>query len=72
MVSWLAGHSHASSVTHPRVCAWCQVLYLYSALDDFVMNNLHEYSGKKLVTVETADITEDKKDASTADKPSST
>lgn len=37
-----------------------QVLYMYSELDDFVMNNLRQYSGKTLVTVETADIASDK------------
>jgi hypothetical protein len=33
-----------------------QVLYMYSAIDDFMMNNLHEYSGKKLVTAEVSDV----------------
>jgi hypothetical protein len=33
-----------------------EVLYMYSPLDDFVMNNLNTYSGKKLVTAETSDI----------------
>lgn len=33
-----------------------EVLYLYSPMDDFVMNNLREYGGRKLTTAETADI----------------
>jgi Hsp90 protein len=33
-----------------------EVLFLYSPLDDFVMGNLREYQGRKLVTVETADL----------------
>ena len=33
-----------------------EVLYLYSPIDDFVMNNLREYGGRKLVTAETAEL----------------
>ena len=33
-----------------------EVLYLYQAIDDFVMNNLNQYSGRKLVTVESGEI----------------
>ncbi len=33
-----------------------QVLYMYSSIDDFMMNNLHEFSGKKLVTAEMSDV----------------
>ncbi len=36
-----------------------EVLFLYSSIDDFVMNNLREYGGRKLVTAETADINPD-------------
>ena len=41
----------------------CQVLYLYSAIDDFMMNNLHEFSGRKLVTAEVSDVAADTKPA---------
>ena len=33
-----------------------EVLFLYSPIDDFVMNNLREYSGRKLLTAETAEL----------------
>jgi len=33
-----------------------EVLFLYSPLDDFVMNNLREFNGRKLVTIETAEL----------------
>jgi aminoglycoside/choline kinase family phosphotransferase len=33
-----------------------EVLFLYSSIDDFVMNNLREYNGRKLLTAETADL----------------
>lgn len=33
-----------------------EVLFLYNPVDDFVMNNVREYKGKKFVSVETADI----------------
>lgn len=33
-----------------------EVLFLYSPLDDFVMNNLREYNGRKLLTAETAEL----------------
>jgi TNF receptor-associated protein 1 len=33
-----------------------EVLFLYSSIDDFVMNNLREYNGRKLTTAETADL----------------
>ncbi len=36
-----------------------EVLYMYSAIDDFMMNNLHEFSGRKLVTVEVSDVAAD-------------
>ena len=33
-----------------------EVLFLYSPIDDFVMNNLREFSGRKLLTAETAEL----------------
>lgn len=33
-----------------------EVLFLYSPLDDFVMNNLREFNGRKLTTVEMAEL----------------
>ena len=33
-----------------------EVLFLYSPIDDFVMNNLREFNGRKLVTAETAEL----------------
>ena len=33
-----------------------EVLFLYAPLDDFVMNNLREFNGRKLVTAEMADL----------------
>jgi HSP90 family molecular chaperone len=36
-----------------------EVLYLYSPLDDFVMNNLREFNGRKLTTAETAELDPD-------------
>jgi TNF receptor-associated protein 1 len=33
-----------------------EVLFLYSTIDDFVMNSLREFGGRKLVTAETANI----------------
>jgi len=33
-----------------------EVLYLFSPLDDFVMNNLREFNGRKMVTAETAEL----------------
>ena len=33
-----------------------EVLYLYSPIDDFVMNNLREVNGRKLVTAEAAEL----------------
>lgn len=36
-----------------------EVLFLYNPIDDFVMNNLREYNGRKLVTAETADLDPD-------------
>jgi TNF receptor-associated protein 1 len=33
-----------------------EVLFLYSPIDDFVMNNLREFGGRKLVTAETAEL----------------
>ena len=33
-----------------------KVLFLYSSLDDFVMNNLSTYKGKKLVSIESAEL----------------
>ena len=43
---------------------------MYSALDDFVMNNLHEFNARKLVTIETADITDDRQADAEKEKPS--
>jgi len=42
--------AHASDV---------EVLFLYSPIDDFVMNNLREYNGRKLTTAETAELDAD-------------
>lgn len=36
-----------------------EVLFLYASLDDFVMNNLREFSGRRLVTAETAELNPD-------------
>jgi TNF receptor-associated protein 1 len=33
-----------------------EVLFLYSPIDDFVMNNLREFNGRKLVTAEAAEL----------------
>jgi TNF receptor-associated protein 1 len=33
-----------------------EVLFLYSTVDDFVMNNLREYNGRKFTTIETANL----------------
>ena len=33
-----------------------EVLFLYAPIDDFVMNNLREFGGRKLVTAESADV----------------
>ena len=33
-----------------------EVLFLYSPIDDFVMNNLREFGGRKLVTAESAEV----------------
>jgi len=33
-----------------------EVLFLYSSVDDFVMNNLREYNGRKFTTVEAANL----------------
>jgi HSP90 family molecular chaperone len=33
-----------------------EVIFLYSPIDDFVMNNLREYNSRKLVTAETAEL----------------
>jgi HSP90 family molecular chaperone len=33
-----------------------EVLFLYQPMDDFVMNNLAEFNGRKLVTAETTDL----------------
>eukprot|EP01104_Vermistella_antarctica_P006527 TRINITY_DN1722_c0_g1_i1.p1 TRINITY_DN1722_c0_g1~~TRINITY_DN1722_c0_g1_i1.p1 ORF type:complete len:785 (+),score=260.30 TRINITY_DN1722_c0_g1_i1:47-2356(+) len=53
-----------------------EVLFLYTNLDDFTMNNLGEFSGRKLTSIESAKLEEDeekkgdekKDDDSTADK----
>ena len=53
-----------------------EVLYLYDPIDEFVMNGLHEYKGKKFVSADLADISklqkikggEDKKDEKTDKK----
>ena len=37
-----------------------EVLFLYTSLDDFMMGNLQTYSGKRLVTIESADPQADK------------
>ena len=36
--------------------AGAEVLLLYNTIDDFVMNNLREFNGRKLVTAETAQL----------------
>lgn len=47
-----------------------EVLFLYEPVDEFVMNHLHEFDGKKLVSADSADVTlEDQpEDAETLDK----
>ena len=50
-------------------CGYPQVLYMYSAIDDCMMNNLHEFSGRKLVTAEVSDVAAD---TAKPAKPSST
>jgi len=35
-----------------------EVLFLYSTLDDFVMNNIGNYKGKRLVSIESADVSQ--------------
>jgi len=39
-----------------------EVLFFYTGLDDFVASNLHEYAGKKLVSIESASLPEDKEE----------
>ncbi len=36
-------------------------MYMYAPIDDFMMNNLHEFSGRKLVTAEMSGIDADGK-----------
>jgi len=45
-----------------------EVLFVYTSLDDFVMNNLQDYDGKKLVSVETSrdDLTQSPQTPETA------
>eukprot|EP00164_Ancoracysta_twista_P003080 GFYU01004111.1.p1 GENE.GFYU01004111.1~~GFYU01004111.1.p1 ORF type:complete len:700 (+),score=253.42 GFYU01004111.1:79-2178(+) len=48
-----------------------EVLFLHQTIDDFVMNNLKEYKGRKLVSIESgiAPPTSAKKDETEEDKP---
>lgn len=45
-----------------------EVLFVYNAIDDFVMTNLAQYNGRKLVTAETADLELDGEGDKDADK----
>jgi len=50
------GVAEASPYMEAFKAAGVEVLFLYSPLDDFVMNNLREVNGRKLVTAETAGL----------------
>lgn len=56
MEAFRASKTKTTTGTTEGSVADVEVLYLYSPIDDFVMNNLREYGGRKLVTAETAEL----------------
>jgi TNF receptor-associated protein 1 len=50
------GASASSGAAGEASVSDVEVLFLYSPIDDFAMNNLREFGGRKLVTAETAEL----------------
>ena len=45
-----------------------EVLFLYDPIDEFVMNHLHEFEGKKLVSADSSEVELEEKDDQTGEK----
>ena len=59
-IYYLLGPNRAALESGPYLEAFrarnLEVLFLYEAVDDFVMSNLREYNGKKLVAIDQSDV----------------
>lgn len=59
-IYYLIGPNRAALETGPYLEAFkarnLEVLFLYEAVDDFVMNNLGEFDGKKLVAIDQSEV----------------
>ena len=66
---WLAFARECGCLSTPVISAplpIAEVIFVYEHIDDFTMNALHEYSGKRLVSIESADV--DANDVLSADE----
>ena len=59
-IFYVFGNDRSSINDSPQMEAFkaqgLEVIYVYEPIDDFVMNNINEYEGKKIVSVDTADL----------------
>jgi len=59
-IYYVFGSDRASVDSSPQMEAFkaqdLEVIYVYEPIDDFVMNNINEYDGKKIISVDSADL----------------